>query len=96
MSSAAVSQQCQEGKHTENDTCLCVCKPGPSLVGALKKDWASPNSIALSWQQPEQTALPIIDYEVKYYEKVLKYSAYDSKGRYITSQVEYVMFPVNY
>ncbi|XP_054887695.1 ephrin type-A receptor 6-like [Poeciliopsis prolifica] len=42
---------------------------GPSLVGAVKKDWASPNSIALSWQQPEETTLPIIDYEVKYYEK---------------------------
>uniref|UniRef100_A0A669EJ31 receptor protein-tyrosine kinase n=1 Tax=Oreochromis niloticus TaxID=8128 RepID=A0A669EJ31_ORENI len=53
---------------------------GPSLVGTLKKDWASPNSIALSWQQPEQTTLPIIDYEVKYYEKVLKYSVYDSKA----------------
>uniref|UniRef100_A0AAZ1X0G7 Ephrin type-A receptor 6 n=1 Tax=Oreochromis aureus TaxID=47969 RepID=A0AAZ1X0G7_OREAU len=52
----------------------------PSLVGTLKKDWASPNSIALSWQQPEQTTLPIIDYEVKYYEKVLKYSVYDSKA----------------
>lgn len=49
---------------------VCVFKPGPSLVGALKKDWASPNSIALSWQQPEQTTLPILDYEIKYYEKV--------------------------
>lgn len=39
-------------------------------MGALKKDWASPNSIALSWQEPEQTALPILDYEIKYYEKV--------------------------
>lgn len=47
-----------------------VFKPGPSLIGALKKDWASPNSIALSWQQPEQTTLPILDYEIKYYEKV--------------------------
>lgn len=47
-----------------------VFKPGPSLVGALKKDWASQNSIALSWQQPEQTTLPILDYEIKYYEKV--------------------------
>uniref|UniRef100_A0AAX7TFD1 Ephrin type-A receptor 6 n=1 Tax=Astatotilapia calliptera TaxID=8154 RepID=A0AAX7TFD1_ASTCA len=56
---------------------------GPSLVGALKKDWASPNSIALSWQQPEQTALPIIDYEVKYYEKeheLLSYSSTRTKA----------------
>ncbi|XP_017279357.1 ephrin type-A receptor 6 [Kryptolebias marmoratus] len=42
---------------------------GPSLVGALKKDWASPTSIALSWQQPEETTLPVLEYEVKYYEK---------------------------
>uniref|UniRef100_A0A669AWD5 Ephrin type-A receptor 6 n=1 Tax=Oreochromis niloticus TaxID=8128 RepID=A0A669AWD5_ORENI len=56
---------------------------GPSLVGTLKKDWASPNSIALSWQQPEQTTLPIIDYEVKYYEKeheLLSYSSTRTKA----------------
>ncbi|XP_070694549.1 ephrin type-A receptor 6-like [Pempheris klunzingeri] len=51
---------------------------GPSLVGALKKDWASPNSIALSWQQPEQTTLPIIDYEIKYYEKEHEQLSYSS------------------
>lgn len=57
------------GKH---GWCVCVLvfEPGPSLIGALKKDWASPNSIALSWQQPEQTTLPILEYEIKYYEKV--------------------------
>lgn len=52
------------------DVYVFVFIPGPSLIGTLKKDWASPNSIALSWQQPEQTALPIFDYEIKYYEKV--------------------------
>ncbi|TMS06235.1 Ephrin type-A receptor 6, partial [Larimichthys crocea] len=51
---------------------------GPSLVGALKKDWASPNSIALSWQQPEQTTLPILDYEIKYYEKEHEQLSYSS------------------
>ncbi|XP_071358872.1 ephrin type-A receptor 6-like isoform X2 [Trachinotus anak] len=51
---------------------------GPSVVGALKKDWASPNSIALSWQQPEQTALPILDYEIKYYEKEHEQLSYSS------------------
>ncbi|MEQ2308425.1 Ephrin type-A receptor 6, partial [Ameca splendens] len=50
----------------------------PSLVGAVKKDWASPNSIALSWQQPEETTLPIIDYEVKYYEKEQEQLSYSS------------------
>lgn len=49
---------------------ICVFDPGPSLIGVLKKDWASPNSIALSWQQPEETTLPVLEYEVKYYEKV--------------------------
>ncbi|KAM6934423.1 ephrin type-A receptor 3 isoform 6-T7 [Xenentodon cancila] len=51
---------------------------GPSLVGALKKDWASPNSIALSWLQPEETTLPILDYEVKYYEKEHEQLSYSS------------------
>ncbi|KAK7904925.1 hypothetical protein WMY93_017532 [Mugilogobius chulae] len=51
---------------------------GPSVVGAMKKDWASPNSIALSWQQPEQTALSILEYEVKYYEKEHEQTSYSS------------------
>ncbi|XP_038576171.1 ephrin type-A receptor 6-like isoform X1 [Micropterus salmoides] len=51
---------------------------GPSLVGSLKKDWASPNSIALSWQQPEHTTLPILDYEIKYYEKEHEQLSYSS------------------
>ncbi|XP_056287257.1 ephrin type-A receptor 6-like isoform X1 [Pseudoliparis swirei] len=51
---------------------------GPSQVGTLKKDWASPNSIALSWQQPEQTTLLILDYEIKYYEKEHEQLSYSS------------------
>ncbi|XP_034430487.1 ephrin type-A receptor 6-like isoform X1 [Hippoglossus hippoglossus] len=51
---------------------------GPTVFGALKKDWASPNSLALSWQQPEQTALPILDYEIKYYEKEHEQLSYSS------------------
>ncbi|TWW80627.1 Ephrin type-A receptor 6 [Takifugu flavidus] len=53
-------------------------KEGPSLIGALKKDWASPSSIALSWQQPEKTALPILEYEIKYYEKEHEQLSYSS------------------
>ncbi|XP_075896095.1 ephrin type-A receptor 6 [Nelusetta ayraudi] len=56
---------------------------GPSLIGALKKDWASPNSIALSWQQPEPTTMPVLDYEIKYYEKeheLLSYSSTRTKA----------------
>uniref|UniRef100_H3CAL6 receptor protein-tyrosine kinase n=1 Tax=Tetraodon nigroviridis TaxID=99883 RepID=H3CAL6_TETNG len=51
---------------------------GPSLIGALKKDWASPNSIALSWQQPEQATLPVLEYEIKYYEKEHEQLSYSS------------------
>ncbi|XP_030198575.1 ephrin type-A receptor 6 [Gadus morhua] len=56
---------------------------GPTLVAALKKDWASPYSIALSWHEPDDGALPILDYEIKYYEKEheqLSYSSTRSKA----------------
>lgn len=41
----------------------------------VRKDWASQNSIALSWQEPDFPPGAILDYEIKYYEKVgLTYS----------------------
>ncbi|EHB13941.1 Ephrin type-A receptor 6 [Heterocephalus glaber] len=43
---------------------------GPSLIGMVRKDWASQNSIALSWQAPAFSSGVILDYEIKYYEKV--------------------------
>lgn len=36
----------------------------------VRKDWASQNSIALSWQEPAFPNGAILDYEIKYYEKV--------------------------
>ena len=36
----------------------------------VRKDWASQNSIALSWQAPAFSNGAILDYEIKYYEKV--------------------------
>ncbi|KAG5833628.1 hypothetical protein ANANG_G00277900 [Anguilla anguilla] len=51
---------------------------GPSLVGVVRKDWASQNSIALSWQEPEQPTLPVMDYEIKYYEKEHEQMSYSS------------------
>nr|XP_023836522.1 ephrin type-A receptor 6-like [Salvelinus alpinus] len=51
---------------------------GPFMVGVLKKDWASQNSIALSWLEPEQTSLLVVDYEVKYYEKEHEELSYSS------------------
>ncbi|XP_077198337.1 ephrin type-A receptor 6 isoform X4 [Paroedura picta] len=58
----------------------CICSIGyeevdgschaPSLIGMVRKDWASQNSIALSWQEPDFPNGAILDYEIKYYEKV--------------------------
>jgi hypothetical protein len=36
----------------------------------VRKDWASQNSIALSWQAPAFSNGAVLDYEIKYYEKV--------------------------
>uniref|UniRef100_A0A3B5BC09 receptor protein-tyrosine kinase n=1 Tax=Stegastes partitus TaxID=144197 RepID=A0A3B5BC09_9TELE len=53
---------------------------GPALVGVVRKDWASQNSIALSWSEVEQPPSDIVDYEVKYYEKEqLSYSSTRTK-----------------
>ncbi|KAM6979864.1 ephrin type-A receptor 6-like [Aplochiton taeniatus] len=51
---------------------------GPSLVGVVKRDWASQNSIALSWTEVEQLPADILDYEVKYYEKEQEQLSYSS------------------
>lgn len=48
----------------------CFYLSGPSLVGVVRKDWASQTSIALSWQETELPHAAILDYEIKYYEKV--------------------------
>ncbi|XP_015679762.1 ephrin type-A receptor 6 [Protobothrops mucrosquamatus] len=55
----------------------------PSLIGMVRKDWASQNSIALSWQEPAFPNGAILDYEIKYYEKEneqLSYSSTRSKA----------------
>uniref|UniRef100_A0A8C2D9Z2 receptor protein-tyrosine kinase n=1 Tax=Cyprinus carpio TaxID=7962 RepID=A0A8C2D9Z2_CYPCA len=41
---------------------------GPSLVGVVRKDWASQTSIALSWQETEQPHAAILDYEINFSE----------------------------
>ncbi|KAH0499990.1 Ephrin type-A receptor 6 [Microtus ochrogaster] len=49
----------------------------------MRKDWASQNSLALSWQAPAFTNGAILDYEIKYYEKEheqLTYSSTRSKA----------------
>ncbi|XP_062371291.1 ephrin type-A receptor 6 isoform X4 [Cinclus cinclus] len=52
----------------------------PTLIGMVRKDWASQNSIALSWQEPDFPHGAILDYEIKYYEKQLSYSSTRSKA----------------
>lgn len=42
----------------------------PSQVTVIRKDRTSQNSISLSWLEPERPNGIILDYEVKYYEKV--------------------------
>uniref|UniRef100_A0A3P8R3L0 Ephrin type-A receptor 6 n=1 Tax=Astatotilapia calliptera TaxID=8154 RepID=A0A3P8R3L0_ASTCA len=51
---------------------------GPALVGVVRKDWASQNSIALSWSEVEKPPSDIVDYEVKYYEKEQEQLSYSS------------------
>ncbi|XP_053722801.1 ephrin type-A receptor 6-like isoform X2 [Synchiropus splendidus] len=57
---------------------------GPVLVGLVRMDWASANSISLSWSEKEQPHAEILDYEVKFYEKEqeqLSYSSTRTKNR---------------
>uniref|UniRef100_A0A3Q1I7J5 Ephrin type-A receptor 6 n=1 Tax=Anabas testudineus TaxID=64144 RepID=A0A3Q1I7J5_ANATE len=51
---------------------------GPVLVGVVRKDWASQNSIALSWSDVELPPSDIVDYEVKYFEKEQEQLSYSS------------------
>lgn len=47
-----------------------VSHPAPSPVTVIKKEKTSRNSVSLSWQEPERPNGIILDYEIKYYEKV--------------------------
>nr|XP_023673328.1 ephrin type-A receptor 6-like [Paramormyrops kingsleyae] len=60
---------------------------GPLLIGMVRKDWASQNSIALSWQEPEQPNLTVLDYEVKYYEKEHEQLTYSSTRTKVPSVI---------
>lgn len=51
--------------------CVYLClPPAPSPVTVIRKEKTSRNSVSLSWQQPERPNGIILDYEIKYYEKV--------------------------
>lgn len=44
--------------------------PAPSQVVAIRQENASTNSITLMWHEPEQPNGVILEYDIKYYEKV--------------------------
>ncbi|XP_054104948.2 ephrin type-A receptor 6 isoform X3 [Callithrix jacchus] len=75
--------QCERAYfRAEKDPPSMACTT-PSLIGVVRKDWASQNSIALSWQAPAFSNGAILDYEIKYYEKEheqLTYSSTRSKA----------------
>lgn len=44
--------------------------PAPSPVSGIRKEKTTRNSVSLAWQEPERPNGIILDYEIKYYEKV--------------------------
>lgn len=44
--------------------------PAPSQVMAIRQENASTNSITLMWHEPDQPNGVILEYDIKYYEKV--------------------------
>ncbi|XP_041940028.1 ephrin type-A receptor 6-like isoform X2 [Alosa sapidissima] len=73
---------CSVGYEELDGACI-----GPSLVGMVQKDWASQNSIALSWKEAEQPLLPVLDYEIKYYEKEHEQLSYSSTRSKVPSVI---------
>lgn len=50
--------------------CFFLHLPAPSQVMAIRQENASTNSITLMWHEPEQPNGVILEYDIKYYEKV--------------------------
>lgn len=46
------------------------CLAAPSPVSSVKKGKITKNSISLSWQEPDRPNGIILEYEIKYFEKV--------------------------
>lgn len=49
---------------------LVLSPPAPSIVPIMHQISSTMNSFTLSWPQPEQPNGIILDYELRYYEKV--------------------------
>ena len=51
--------------------CVCVCvRAAPSPVSVIRKGHTEKSSIALSWAEPDRPNGIILEYEIKYFEKV--------------------------
>lgn len=51
---------------------LSLSLPAPSAVSIMHQVSRTVDSITLSWSQPDQPNGVILDYELQYYEKVLR------------------------
>lgn len=50
---------------------ICVsCSEAPSEVLAVRQENTSQNSVTLQWHEPDQPNGVILEYDIKYYEKV--------------------------
>lgn len=49
-----------------------VCRAAPSEVLAIRQENTSQNSVTLMWHEPNQPNGVILEYDIKYYEKVLR------------------------
>lgn len=49
---------------------LSLCPAAPSIVPIMHQISSTMNSFTLSWPQPEQPNGIILDYELRFYEKV--------------------------
>lgn len=59
-----------ESCHSILSVCVCASHLAPSPVTVIRKEKTSRNSVSLSWVEPERPNGIILDYEIKYYEKV--------------------------
>lgn len=49
---------------------VCFVSTAPSQVMAIRQENASQNSVTLFWHEPDQPNGVILEYDIKYYEKV--------------------------
>lgn len=71
MSDASVGERRTTGKTLERLTSPFLCAPSaPSPVTSIQAKDITRHTISLAWQPPDRANGVILEYEVKYYEKV--------------------------